>query len=66
MQAKFGDYDTNKYATGTFVNEKFLPQSVIEQYRLSESEWEKRITDWWKEHTGLLRYINLRICFLCF
>jgi hypothetical protein len=54
MQVKYGDYEPERYRVGTISNASLLPQRVIEQYRLSESEWETRIINWWKEHEGLL------------
>lgn len=53
VQAKFGDYDEEQHRTGVLLNERLLPKRVMEQFRLSAEEWEKRIVNWWKEHQGL-------------
>lgn len=53
MQAKYGDYSGNAYQKGSINNEYLLPKRVMEQYRLSMEEWEKRIFNWWKDHQGL-------------
>lgn len=53
VQAKFSDYDEQRHRPGVLVNERLLPKRVMEQFRLSAEEWEKRIVNWWKEHRGL-------------
>ena len=32
---------------------------VIEQHKLTREQWEERITTWYKEHRGMLRYIQV-------
>ncbi|CAF0840234.1 unnamed protein product [Didymodactylos carnosus] len=55
MQAKHGDYNEESHRPGSMVNERLLPKRVIEQFQLSPEEWEKRVTNWWKEHRGMLK-----------
>ncbi|CAL8125892.1 unnamed protein product [Orchesella dallaii] len=53
MQAKYGDF--NKDMHGSLVNDRILPQRVMDQHNMSREEWEERIMTWWKEHKGMMR-----------
>ncbi|PWA27415.1 hypothetical protein CCH79_00000475, partial [Gambusia affinis] len=55
VQAKFGDYDKEVHRPGYLVNERMLPQRVLEQHKLSKEQWEERIQVWHEEHSGVLR-----------
>uniref|UniRef100_A0A3P9NQD0 Ezrin b n=1 Tax=Poecilia reticulata TaxID=8081 RepID=A0A3P9NQD0_POERE len=55
VQAKFGDYDKEIHRPGYLVNERMLPQRVMEQHKLSKEQWEERIQVWHEEHSGILR-----------
>ncbi|XP_005803180.2 ezrin-like [Xiphophorus maculatus] len=55
VQAKFGDYDKEVHRPGYLVNERMLPQRVMEQHKLSKEQWEERIQVWHEEHSGMLR-----------
>ncbi|XP_038147816.1 ezrin b [Cyprinodon tularosa] len=55
VQAKFGDYDKEIHRPGYLVNERMLPQRVMEQHKLSKEQWEERIQVWHEEHSGMLR-----------
>ncbi|XP_012724552.2 ezrin b [Fundulus heteroclitus] len=55
VQAKFGDYDKEIHQPGYLVNERMLPQRVMEQHKLSKEQWEERIQVWHEEHSGMLR-----------
>jgi hypothetical protein len=55
MQAKHGDYNEDIHRPGSLVNERLLPKRVVEQFKFSPEEWEKRVVHWWKEHRGSLK-----------
>ncbi|XP_072163875.1 merlin-like [Diadema setosum] len=55
VQAKYGDYEANVHQPGFLANEGLLPTRVISQFDMSVSQWEERITAWYKKHEGLLR-----------
>eukprot|EP00730_Choanoeca_flexa_P010325 TRINITY_DN17499_c0_g1_i1.p1 TRINITY_DN17499_c0_g1~~TRINITY_DN17499_c0_g1_i1.p1 ORF type:complete len:581 (+),score=151.96 TRINITY_DN17499_c0_g1_i1:107-1849(+) len=55
VQAKFGDYTPEIHRSGFLAHERLLPPRVLEQHRMTKSEWEDRITGWYAEHRGLLR-----------
>lgn len=58
LQAKYGDYDSEKHTPGFFMTEtqeKLLPQRVFDQHKLSSAQWEERIVTWYKEHKRMLR-----------
>lgn len=55
VQAKFGDYDKEIHRPGYLVQERMLPQRVMEQHKLSKEQWEERIQVWHEEHSGMLR-----------
>uniref|UniRef100_A0A146WBW4 Ezrin b n=1 Tax=Fundulus heteroclitus TaxID=8078 RepID=A0A146WBW4_FUNHE len=55
VQAKFGDYEKEIHQPGYLVNERMLPQRVMEQHKLSKEQWEERIQVWHEEHSGMLR-----------
>lgn len=43
MQVKYDDYNADLHQPGFLSNDRLLPKRVIEQYKLSIEEWEKRI-----------------------
>eukprot|EP00043_Microstomoeca_roanoka_P015795 m.158538 g.158538 ORF g.158538 m.158538 type:complete len:810 (-) comp16334_c4_seq3:369-2798(-) len=55
VQAKYGDYNPEIHKPGFLGPERLLPARVLEQHRLSRSQWEERITNWYAEHRGMLR-----------
>ncbi|CAF2211133.1 unnamed protein product [Rotaria magnacalcarata] len=55
MQAKFGDYDEDKYPPKSLINERILPERVGDQFQLSNAEWVKRVVNWWKQHERLTK-----------
>ncbi|CAL8306663.1 unnamed protein product [Arctogadus glacialis] len=55
VQTKHGDYRKDYHIPGYLAKEKLLPQRVLEQHKLNNSQWEERIQVWHQEHKGLLR-----------
>jgi radixin len=55
VQARHGDFNKGSHAPGFLVNDRLLPQRVIDQHKMSKDEWETSITTWWQEHRGMLR-----------
>lgn len=55
VQAKYGDYDQGKHATGFLANDRLLPQRVHEQHKMTKEQWEERIVNWYAEHKGMFR-----------
>uniref|UniRef100_A0A8C9TKF4 Moesin n=1 Tax=Scleropages formosus TaxID=113540 RepID=A0A8C9TKF4_SCLFO len=55
VQTKYGDHSPGIHLPGYLSNEKFLPQRVLEQHKLSKEQWEERIQVWHEEHKGMPR-----------
>ncbi|KAL1459573.1 hypothetical protein WDU94_011542 [Cyamophila willieti] len=55
VQARHGDFSSSTHGPGFLANDRLLPQRVMDQHKMSPSEWESSITTWWKEHKGMLR-----------
>jgi hypothetical protein len=55
VQARHGDFNKVTHTPGFLVNDRLLPQRVIDQHKMSKDEWELSITNWWREHHGMLR-----------
>jgi Ezrin/radixin/moesin family/FERM C-terminal PH-like domain/FERM central domain len=55
VQARHGDFNKSTHVPGFLVNDRLLPQRVIDQHKMSKDEWETSITTWWQEHRGMLR-----------
>lgn len=55
VQAKHGDFQKGTHTAGFLVNDRLLPQRVVDQHKMSQEEWESSITNWWQEHRGMLR-----------
>lgn len=55
VQARHGDFNKGTHVAGFLVNDRLLPQRVIDQHKMSKDEWETSITTWWQEHRGMLR-----------
>jgi len=55
VQAKYGDYVPDVHKAGCLAQDRILPQRVIDQHKLTKTQWEERITNWWKEHKNMLR-----------
>uniref|UniRef100_A0A8C5B334 Moesin-like n=1 Tax=Gadus morhua TaxID=8049 RepID=A0A8C5B334_GADMO len=55
VQTKHGDYRKDYHIPGYLAKEKLLPQRVLEQHKLNNSQWEERIQVWHQEHKGMLR-----------
>ena len=55
VQAKYGDYVPEIHKAGCLAQDRILPQRVIDQHKLTKTQWEERITNWWKEHKNMLR-----------
>jgi len=55
VQARHGDFNKATHIPGFLVNDRLLPQRVIDQHKMSKDEWETSITTWWQEHRGMLR-----------
>ncbi|KAL5265045.1 hypothetical protein ACHWQZ_G005960 [Mnemiopsis leidyi] len=54
-QEKFGDFDPEMYHTSLLDIDSLLPVRVIQQHRLTHSQWEEKIVDCWLEHKDQLR-----------
>ncbi|XP_033342331.1 moesin isoform X2 [Megalopta genalis] len=55
VQARHGDFQKGTHIAGFLVNDRLLPQRVVDQHKMSKEEWESSITNWWQEHRGMLR-----------
>nr|XP_039267928.1 merlin-like [Styela clava] len=55
VQAKYGDYDPEIHAPGFVEIQELLPKRVIDQFQMSKTMWEEKITSWYTEHRGLTR-----------
>ena len=55
VQAKFGDYNPDTMRPGFLAKETLVPKRVEEQHRMTREQWEERVTNWYKEHRGMLR-----------
>lgn len=55
VQARHGDFNKGTHVAGFLVNDRLLPQRVIDQHKMSKDEWETSIITWWQEHRGMLR-----------
>ncbi|XP_056455841.1 moesin-like isoform X1 [Gadus chalcogrammus] len=55
VQTKHGDYRKDYHIPGYLAKEKLLPQRILEQHKLNNSQWEERIQVWHQEHKGMLR-----------
>ncbi|XP_006901975.1 PREDICTED: ezrin-like isoform X1 [Elephantulus edwardii] len=55
VQAKFGDYNKENHKSGYLSSESLIPQSVMDQHKLTRDQWEDRIQVWHAEHCGMLR-----------
>lgn len=55
VQARHGDFNKGTHVPGFLINDRLLPQRVIDQHKMSKDEWETSITTWWQEHRGMLR-----------
>ncbi|XP_063972700.1 moesin/ezrin/radixin homolog 1 isoform X3 [Diachasmimorpha longicaudata] len=55
VQARHGDFQKILHTAGFLVNDRLLPQRVMDQHKMSKDEWESSITTWWQEHRGMLR-----------
>lgn len=56
VQAKYGDFSPDIHKTGFLANDRLLPQRVLDQHVITREEFEERITNWYKDHKGMLRY----------
>ena len=50
MQVKYGDYKADTHIPGFLAKDRLLPQRVLNQHKMSLSQWEERIISWWAEH----------------
>ncbi|KZC13150.1 Moesin/ezrin/radixin like protein 1 [Dufourea novaeangliae] len=55
VQARHGDFQKGIHTAGFLINDRLLPQRVVDQHKMSTEEWESSITNWWQEHRGMLR-----------
>ncbi|CAJ0584179.1 unnamed protein product, partial [Mesorhabditis spiculigera] len=55
MQAKYGDYNPELQGPGFLTQDRLLPQRVVNQFKLSPDEWERRIMNWWNDQRGMGR-----------
>uniref|UniRef100_A0A8C5I0E9 Radixin-like n=1 Tax=Gouania willdenowi TaxID=441366 RepID=A0A8C5I0E9_GOUWI len=55
VQAKYGDYSKDAHKAGYLMQDRLLPQRVLEQHKLTKDQWEDRIQTWHEEHRGILR-----------
>lgn len=55
VQARHGDFQKGIHVPGFLSNDRLLPQRVLDQHKMTKDEWESSITNWWKEHKGMLR-----------
>lgn len=53
-QAIFGDYSTIQASNNFLDREILLPQRIIDQYKLTKPDWDRRITELWKRHGEML------------
>eukprot|EP00057_Strongylocentrotus_purpuratus_P020294 XP_011674768.1 PREDICTED: moesin [Strongylocentrotus purpuratus] len=52
-QAKHGDYDHPKCKFTEDSN--ILPKRVTEQHKMTKDQWHERVSNWYKEHKGMLK-----------
>lgn len=55
VQARYGDHNATTHGPGFLTNDRLLPQRVTDQHKMSRTEWEQSITNWWCEHRGMMR-----------
>eukprot|EP00096_Caligus_rogercresseyi_P015412 TRINITY_DN784_c0_g2_i4.p1 TRINITY_DN784_c0_g2~~TRINITY_DN784_c0_g2_i4.p1 ORF type:complete len:505 (-),score=222.48 TRINITY_DN784_c0_g2_i4:311-1825(-) len=55
VQVKYGDYQKDIHVSGFLTTDRLLPERVTQQHRINREEWEKRITEWYSEHKGMMR-----------
>ncbi|XP_022905556.1 moesin/ezrin/radixin homolog 1 isoform X2 [Onthophagus taurus] len=55
VQARYGDYDKSVHTPGCLEDDRLLPKRVLDQHKMSKTEWEQSIMTWWYEHRGMLR-----------
>uniref|UniRef100_A0A0K2UFE4 Moesin/ezrin/radixin homolog 1 n=1 Tax=Lepeophtheirus salmonis TaxID=72036 RepID=A0A0K2UFE4_LEPSM len=55
VQSKHGDFQKDFHVAGFLANDRLLPERVTQQHRLNREQWEKRITEWYSEHKGMMR-----------
>ncbi|XP_040564542.1 LOW QUALITY PROTEIN: moesin/ezrin/radixin homolog 1-like [Lepeophtheirus salmonis] len=55
VQSKHGDFQKRLHVAGFLANDRLLPERVTQQHRLNREQWEKRITEWYSEHKGMMR-----------
>uniref|UniRef100_A0A673A4D1 Ezrin a n=1 Tax=Sphaeramia orbicularis TaxID=375764 RepID=A0A673A4D1_9TELE len=55
VQAKYGEFDKSVNHAGYLSTERLLPKRVMEQHKLSKSQWEERIQVWHEEHRSMLK-----------
>ncbi|KAK9686372.1 FERM N-terminal domain [Popillia japonica] len=66
VQARYGDYNKAVHTPGCLEEDRLLPKRVLDQHKMSKTEWEQSIMTWWHEHRGMLRedammeYLKLR------
>ncbi|OQV15172.1 Moesin/ezrin/radixin-like protein 1 [Hypsibius exemplaris] len=54
-QAKYGDHHKENHPAGFLLNDRLLPQRVMDQHKMTREAWEERIMNWWTEHKGMMR-----------
>lgn len=42
-------------SAGYLLNDRLLPQRVMDQHKMTREAWEERIMNWWTEHRGMMR-----------
>lgn len=61
VQAKYGDFSKETCKKGYLSNDRLLPQRVMDQHAMSKDEWEDKISNWYGEHKGMLRYAVIHL-----
>ncbi|KAF7265433.1 moesin/ezrin/radixin homolog 1-like [Rhynchophorus ferrugineus] len=53
LQAKHGDYDKENFNEDFFKKQTFLPDRVLKQHKMDQTDWQNNITGMWVKHRGL-------------
>jgi len=52
-QCKFGDFNQAEHGPGLLRGEEMLPQRVLDQHKVTPTEWDVSIIRWWSELKGM-------------
>ncbi|ELT86981.1 hypothetical protein CAPTEDRAFT_108059 [Capitella teleta] len=65
LQIQIGDFDPTSYRAGIDHSDTLIPPKLVQQYSLSEEDWEEKIVSFYKDHhgidadTGMLEYMKV-------